>query len=428
MADVIVIGGGWGGLTTGAILAHNGLEVQLLEATGHVGGRSSFDRKDGFTVDYGIHIISYASGGAAAAALREIGHEIEFESYGKPQLFIDGEFLPMPTGVSSFLSSTYLTWAEKMIIGHGVRRLLVSRSGRNADVPLLDVIPGAGREAVRDFYRILSVLGLVTPNIEMASAGDFTKFLRRAMKAGEQVAHPLGGSSQINEALARKIEESGEITFNSRVKSLDIAGGKVKSVKVLDRELEARAVVFAVPVQKLPEIVGDALPIEFQEKCASLVPTAGISMDLCLGKRVSDIDSFFITPEPITIGQFTSNIDPSVAPEGKQLATFFYPLPKEILDNRAVLDAEQEKFTALIESMFPGITDNVEWERVLRLKIVDGFEPRIWQTSKDRPDVSVPGVENLFLSSDTVAAPGKGGDVAFASGVEAARRVLAYLE
>jgi phytoene dehydrogenase-like protein len=427
VADVIVIGGGWGGLTTAAILAHNGLEVQMLEATGHLGGRSACDRKDGFIVDYGIHIISYASEGPAAKALQEIGYDIEFLSYGKPQLYIDGEFSQMPTGVSSFLGSHALSWADKMIIGHGVRKLIVSNTARIADKPLAEVIPGSKRESVREFYKILSSMGLIAPDIDLASAGEFAKFLRRAMRAREQVSYPRGGSSQINDALAGKIRESGTISFNSRVKALQIEGGRVKSVKVHEDELNAKAVVLAIPVQKLPELVGSALDDEFKKKCASLVPTAGISIDLCLDEVVSDMDSCFITADPVTMGQFTSNIDPSTAPEGKQLATFFYPLPLEVLEDRTLLDAEQGRFVAVIEEMFPGIMDHVEWERVLRLKMVDGFEPRVGQTDKDRPGVRVEGIENLFLSGDCVGVKGKGGDVAFTSGVEAAHAVLDLL-
>jgi len=428
MADVIVIGAGWGGLTTAAILAHNGLEVAVLEASAHIGGRSACDRKNGFLVDYGIHIISYESEGPAARALREIGYDIDFAHYGEPLLYIDGDFIRMPTGTASFLSSDYLSWADKMIIGHGVRRLLVANTTRNADVALLDKLPGRRRETVQGFYRMLSAMGLVDPNIEVASAGEFSKFLRRAMRAKRQVSYPRGGTSQINEALASKINESGKITFNSRVKKLDIADGKVKGIRVHDERLAARAVVCSVPVQKLPEMVSDALPEDYRDMCAKLIPTAGISIDLCLDKTVSDIDSFIISPDPIVMGQFTSNIDETTAPAGKQLATFFYPLPFERMDDRAFVEAEQKRLVDLLETMFPGIMEAVEWERVLRLKMVDGFEPRIGQTDKDRPGTRVPGVENLFLAGDCVGVTGKGGDVAFTSGVAAARAVLDFLE
>ena len=427
-ADVIVVGAGWGGLTTAAILAHNGLDVRVLEATGHIGGRSACDRKDGFIVDYGIHIIGYESQGPAAKALREIGYDIEFTHYTKPVLYLDGEFVPMPTGTPAFLKSRMFSFTDKIILGHGLRRLLMARSEKLEDTPLVDRIAGLSRKPVRDFFRVLCSTGLVTPDIEVASAGEFSKFMKRAMTAREQVSYPVGGMAQINEALAAKIGESGGITFNSRVKNIEIEGGRVGKVKVHDEELEARAVVAAVPVQKLPELTDGGLPADLKQKCSSLIPTSGISIDLCLGKKVSDIDSFIVSTDPITMGQFTSNIDPTTAPEGKQLATFFYPLPQAIINDRALLDEEQRRFLELLEKMFPGIMDNVEWERVLRMKLVDGFEPRIAQTAKDRPGVRVDGVDNLFLSGDCVGVPGKGGDVAFTSGIAAAHAVLDYLK
>src|SRR5665811_2163266 len=76
----------------------------------------------------------------------------------------------------------------------------------------------------------------------------------------------------------------------------------------------------------------------------------------------------------------------------------------------------------------PGYYAGVEWERVLKLQMVDGFEPRVGQTAKDRPAVRVPAVQNMFLAGDVAAAPGNGGDVAFGSAVEAAHCALAYLK
>jgi phytoene dehydrogenase-like protein len=143
---------------------------------------------------------------------------------------------------------------------------------------------------------------------------------------------------------------------------------------------------------------------------------------------VSDIDGAIFTSEPMTMGQFTSNIDPDTSPEGKQLVTWLYPLPLEMMDDHDKVEAEERRLIELLEKMFPGMVDNVQWERMLRLKMVDGFEPRIGQTAKDRPGVGVPRVENLFLAGDVVSAPGNGGDVAFSSAVEAAYTALAYLK
>lgn len=427
-ADVIVVGAGYGGLTAAAIMAHKGLEVEVLEATGHIGGRAAFDRKDGFLVDYGIHASRYGAEGTAAAALLEIGHEIDFVSMGPPLLYREGSFVPLPTGVPQFLKAPFLSAGDKAVMVSDMLRLVAARYDRIVDVPLEKAVWGTQRKEIGPLFRLLSGIGLVAPDISTTSAGDFATFLKKALRAKENVAYPRGGTSQILEVLSKKIEESGKITLNSRVRSLDIRDGKVRSVKVKETDIEAKAAVFAVPLQKLPEIAGDALRAGFAEKCASLVPTAGISIDLCLSDRVSDIDGLIVTPDPVTMGQFTSNFDPSTAPEGKQLATFYYPLPVETMEDRDAVEAEEKGLDSLLERMFPGIMDRVEWRRSLALKMVDGFEPRVGQTAKDRPGVRAPGVENLFLAGDTVSAPGNGGDVAFASAVDAAQHVVAFLK
>jgi phytoene dehydrogenase-like protein len=306
-------------------------------------------------------------------------------------------------------------------------RLVLANPEKKTDVPLDKASWGMGRPEVSSIFKVLSGLGLVSPDLSITSTGDFATFLKKALKAKESAGYPRGGTSQIIEALSKKIESHGIISLNSRAKSFEVAGGRITGVSVREETLACKAVVLALPVQKLGELAGDVLPAKFIERCDSIVPTAGISIDLCLTDKVSNIDGLIVTADPMTMGQFASNIDPTTAPGGKQLATFYYVLPAGTMDDNETVDAEEKKLRKLLEKMFPGIWDKVEWERALKLKMVDGFEPRIGQTAKDRPGVKAPGVENLFLAGDTVSASGSGGDVAFNSGVEAAHRVMGFL-
>lgn len=427
-SDVIVIGAGYGGLTAAAILAHNGVEVEVLEATGHLGGRAAFDRKDGFLVDYGIHANRYGPEGAAAAALRALGHEIDFVSMGEPQYWRNGRFVDLPTGVPQFLKAKFLSVSEKTVMIGDMLRLVLASPRKKADVPLQESLWGLNRPEIKSLFKLISGLGLIAPDISVTSTGEFARFLKEALRAKETVAYPRGGTSQIIEFLAKKIEENGKISLNNRVKSIEINGGKVTEVKVKEDTLEARAFIFAVPLQRLSELAAGSISESFADRCNSIIPTAGISVDLCLSDKISDIDGVIVTPEPLTMGQFTSNIDAETAPEGKQLVTWYYPLPFEMMDDHDKVEAEERRLIELLENMFPGIIENVEWERMLRLKMVDGFEPRIGQTAKDRPGVKVPRVENLFLAGDAVSAASNGGDVAFNSAVEAAYTMLAYLK
>ena len=57
MKPVVIIGGGFAGLTSGVALADRGIPITLLEARPQLGGRAySFeDQESGATVDNGQH-------------------------------------------------------------------------------------------------------------------------------------------------------------------------------------------------------------------------------------------------------------------------------------------------------------------------------------------------------------------------------------
>ncbi|HNM31124.1 MAG TPA: oleate hydratase, partial [Chitinophagales bacterium] len=53
--DVIIIGAGFSGLSAAYYLQRKGLQVKILEATSHAGGRARSDKMEGFTLDRGVH-------------------------------------------------------------------------------------------------------------------------------------------------------------------------------------------------------------------------------------------------------------------------------------------------------------------------------------------------------------------------------------
>ncbi|MBN1288706.1 MAG: NAD(P)/FAD-dependent oxidoreductase [Actinobacteria bacterium] len=427
-ADVIVVGAGYGGLTAGAILANNGLEVEVHEMTGHIGGRATFDRKDGFLVDYGIHANRFADEGAAAEALREIGHEMEFLPPGKPRIHKDGCFADFPTSPSRFLTEKSLSFSNRVLSAAGLLKLASANEEKSNDKVIRDLILGKDRPQIERLFETLCGVCIVSPDIDDTSAGVMSAFLKKALKAKDNTGYPRRGTSQIIGALESKIRESGRIVTNSRVKGLFESAGTLRGANVRDEKIESRAIVLAVPAGRTAELLKDIMPAGYLETHSSITPTAGISIDLCLRRKVSDIDGLIITDSPFTVGQFTSNIDIDTAPEGKQLATWLYPLPVEVMHNRDLVEAEEIRMRAVIESMFDGIMSQVEWERTLRLNMIDGFVPRPGQTLKDRPKVENPHIPNLFHAGDSISAPGTGGDVAFSSGVAAAGKVMEYLK
>ena len=73
-ADVIIAGGGLGGLFTGALLAHNGLTVLVLEKNAIPGGGLQSFSRDGVMYDTGMHVMGgWRPGGTLDKITRYLG-------------------------------------------------------------------------------------------------------------------------------------------------------------------------------------------------------------------------------------------------------------------------------------------------------------------------------------------------------------------
>ena len=74
MTKAIVVGSGMAGLTIGAYLARDGVEVDVFEQAGHIGGVTTTLRRDGFSWDLGPLLIEgLAPGEPAGRVLAELG-------------------------------------------------------------------------------------------------------------------------------------------------------------------------------------------------------------------------------------------------------------------------------------------------------------------------------------------------------------------
>lgn len=427
--DVIVIGGGYAGLSAGALLASKGHRVLLLERSRHLGGRAAYQERDGFLVEYGLHDNRFASEGAAAAVFRRLGRELKFIEPGEPELYRNGSFLPLPNNVGKIFRSPLLSTRAKLSAAYYLLRLVLGRPERKYQISLEELTSKCRSPETLELMRVLSGIGIIAPDLRHASAGEMAAFLRKALRAKVKVGYPEGGTRQIIDGLREELEKNGQILTSSQVTRLFLRKGKVTQVKTDTATYTARAVISAIPVQEVPDLFGGKdLPIKFVKKARELVPTAGIALDLGLREKVSEKKGLIVTPDPVTMGQFTSNIDLSTAPEGKQLLSWFYPLPLPWMRNQDKVKREEERLREMLGEMFPGIWEAVEWERVMRLSMVDGFLPRPGQTREDRPGFTLPGLDNFFLCGDTTCAEGTGGDTAFNSALEVSELADAYLK
>ncbi len=148
--DVIVIGGGIGGLVAAYHARKRGLSVILLESAERLGGVIRTTVEDGFTLEHGPDsLVSIKPGGLDL--VRELGLEDRLigvpEAARRSLIARQGRLVPVPDGlyllapgrILPFLRSPLLSWAGKLRMG--------------ADLVLPRRAAGAPEESLADFVR-----------------------------------------------------------------------------------------------------------------------------------------------------------------------------------------------------------------------------------------------------------------------------------
>ncbi len=410
--EVVVVGGGIGGLAATALLAEEGLDVLLLERRQRLGGRAaSFQHKPGYIVDWGIHMCRYGEDGEAAETLRRLGIELDFKSPArKYHIYDDGKLkTTLGKGKELFSFSTIKILLKFLLkISDDVEELL--------DKPVEKwVSKNVEDKELKKLFWMLSSSLLISPYDKYkASMGEMVRTLRRMLRAGEGGAYPAGGWRTIIGNLRDVAEKAGaEIRTETEVDSVIVEDETAKGVKVSGETIKAKDVVLGIRHQKIDQLIDSKhLTKEYLQKSKSLTPTAGISFDIGTSRKVTDMKGLILSTDLPLLGMVTSNIDPKVSPLGEQLMTFlFIHTPKEMKDKKFVKQKIKE-YRKILHQMIPGLKENKEWERVLRMKCVDGSALTTDQHYKVRPGVESP-IDNLYFASDTCGVPGGGGDISF---------------
>ena len=117
--DVVVIGAGITGLTTAFLLIKKGLKVLLLEKNSRVGGQMESIREDGFVFETGPNtgVVSNAEVVELFQMLQ--GHcslQVAHKEAKVRLIWKDGAFHPLPSSLSSAVTTPLFTWNDKIRI------------------------------------------------------------------------------------------------------------------------------------------------------------------------------------------------------------------------------------------------------------------------------------------------------------------------
>jgi squalene-associated FAD-dependent desaturase len=281
--DVVVIGGGFAGLSAAVALARQGFRVAVLERKPALGGRAySFtDAETGDFVDNGQHVLM----GCYAETLKFLGRVgASGQLVFRPDLAIemrerDGRagvlktaHLPSPLHMTAaLLRYRLLTPRERLsAMIAGLRMLRMHRQERirlgQATVKTLMDVLGQGERARQCFWYPLAIATL-NEDPEIASAALLAEVLKRAFFSRRSdsafVYAKIGLSDLYCPGSVRIIGSSGGLVeTRAAVEALEFGDeGKIAGVRLRDgRRLQAANFIAAVPpaqlVRLLPEGAG----------------------------------------------------------------------------------------------------------------------------------------------------------------------------
>ena len=356
--DAIVIGTGCGGSGTAALLSSMGAKVLLLERSRDIGGRTATYEKEGFKLDHG-HIVMRSHKGPHGEVLRLAGCPDLI-----PKFSTIGDW-----GVKVLIGDKYLDIFPN-IMKHvtslkGIRQTLSFGLGPKDYLALARMVATELRSSERyirkhfDQMDLASYIAQFTDNFYIRTyysgvavvaygavasqtcAGEHVRVHRGAYSDHGAIGYPVNGEgiSAIPKSFVRAaVRLGGVIQTSAPVEGIIIEGGRAKGVRVGGENIFADIVVSNAGIREtVNKLAGpEHFDPAYVKRINSLKYSyAGLSIKYALDKPISRYGWCSYIPDNMErinaqmseggmpdalpfMAVVGSNIDPTLAPPGKQ--------------------------------------------------------------------------------------------------------------
>ena len=469
MSDVIVIGGGFSGLSAASYLADSGYRVTLLEKHDITGGRARKFEAGGFVFDMGpswywmpeVFENFFGDFGRRPEDYYKLkrldpGYRIYFSGSdsmdipaGSEELF--NLFRDIEPGSEKKLKDFLDDAAVKYDIGINKMVHLPGRSLFEFFRP--DLLKGMMKmDALKPLSKSVSkvvndprlVQLLEFPVLFLGSTADRTPALYSLMNYADLILgtwYPVGGMYSVVEAMTDLAVSKGvEIICNSEVKALKLDSGRISGVEAADREYPADIVVASADYHHVETKLLPAHARSYSEKyweSRDLAPSA-IMFFLGLNTRLEEIEHhnlFFDGdyashvkdiyekpgwPEkPAIYVSRTSATDPGVAPEGMENLTILIPVAPGLEETEEILEKYYNYVVDKLEEVSgKSLREKIVFRRSYAQKNFSedyhalrgnayGLANTLRQTAILKPKMKSKKVKNLYYTGQlTVPGPG----------------------
>ncbi len=438
---VVIVGGGFAGLSAAYTLMKRGVTPLLLEAQERVGGRGGGERVDGFSLDMGAFVFT-STYDTAFRLCEELGlplapSTMKFGHYRKgrwvtttPDQSLGSWMRQLPAALAmGFLSPAGMRSSFR-VMRHIYRQ--ADYLSFASDSRLAEIDDG---ESFGEYLQRLGVpekmrvtlggpLDMILGDPAPAGQALMRAYIGETMLHGGRVSMPERGVGSLSEALADACSDA--IRVSTPVSSIAVAGGRATGVVVDGETIEADAVICAVPGTKVPDLI-PSLPAETRRALGAVSYSTGCRV--VIGLDHSPLPPGWhgaLYPEdddtPLLLDR--SVFLPACAPPGKSLldlligrdrARELIPLGDEEI-KRQLLGAARRK--APPGSALPGDDEGLfyrvyRWEEALCMGT-----PGMLAAMADVPGRLAERIDGLFLAGDYMGVPSVNG--ALSSGHSAA--------
>ncbi len=446
---VVIVGGGFAGLSAAYTLMRRGVTPLLLESKERAGGRGIGETVDGFSLDQGAFVFT-ATYDTAFRMCEELGlplvpSQMKFGHYRKgrwvtttPDQSLWNFLRHLRTAhTMGFLSPSGMRASYKVMREIRRQSEYMSFAG---DSPIAEIDDG------ESFGEYMERLG-VPETLQVTLKGPLDMILGDPMPAGQalmrayigetmlhsgQVSMPERGIGSLSEALASYCADA--IRVSTPVRRIVVTDGKATGVEVDGETIEADAVICAVPGTKVPDLIPE-LPEETRRALSNVSYSTGCRV--VIGLDQSPLPAGWhgaLYPEdddtPLLLNRTT--FLPDCAPPGKYLldlligrerAKELIPLGDDEI-KREMLAAVRRKAPpgSAIPADDEGLFFRVyRWEEALCMG-----EPGMLAAMAEVPGQLAGRIDNLVLAGDYMRVPSVNG--ALSSGQDAGNAVADLLE
>jgi len=476
--DVIIIGGGPGGITCGAFLAKWGAKTLLIEQNENTGGKAvTPTNKDGFSYELGPKLQVPAQGPSFAVAFKELGIESQLKpiplntaglAYRGPSGKYKKSTLPASTGLQPgpFFELWDLEPSKQEIALNFMINMAMMPPDQLA--ALDDLTSEQWLAQFKDLpgqlasYLMMHANASLAEPIDLVSASEQLIIMQDIALRGA-AGYYVGGFGRVLNDIAKAMKaHGGEIKTKTKVQKIKVSNGRVTGVTTDHDTFDAPVVISDAGIQPtVLKLVGEK---EFDSGYLSwvkdLIPSwAFTGVKYFLNKKVlpdqmydvwaddttmnlqrfRDMRAGKIADEVMFFATVPSNFDPNMAPPGKQCivsGTICSPDPKA-----EEIKTLHDRLDKMWDKLYPGVMDALMYKEIegpaevskfTRDSVMHGqggecvgLAQIAGQCGKHQPSPKAP-IVGLYYTGFDVGIAGMGTHKASGGGIKTARMVLQY--